>query len=135
MHLSDKIWVPAGRVHRCMQPPSTRCSRVAKSQCDDVLSTVFLFKNCPGQRNRELPWAIFALKLALAIFALGFFEFSSGLETLADRSGSKNAFERDRNQLRRLILRPVHGTFTFSPNSAKIADPQKMKKYPGQFLH
>ena len=102
---------------------------------DLLTPTVFLFKNCPGQRNRELPWAMFALKLALAIFALGFFEFSSGLETLTDRSGSKNALECDRNQLRRLILRPVHGTFTFSPNSAKIADPQKLKNYPGQFLH
>ena len=85
------------------------------------LSTVFLLKNCPGQRNRELPWAILTLKLAMAIFAIGFSDFLSGLETLADRSGSKNAFERNRNQPRRPILRPFHGTFSFSPKSVRIA--------------
>ena len=94
---------------------------------------IFVF-NCPNQRNRGLPWAIFTLKLAIAIFALGIFDFLSGLETLTDRSGSKIAFERNRNQLQGLILRPFHGTFTFSSKSVKLAQPRKNKKCLGQCL-
>ena len=58
--------------------------------------------------------AIFTLKTGGAIFTLIFFRFPIRLETLTDRSGSKNDVERYRNQLCRQILRPFYGTFTVS---------------------
>ena len=74
--------------------------------------TVFIFKNCPGQKNQKMPWAIFPHTSVL--------QFLHAM---------------NRSVYGPIVTSMTIVTLTNHPSNVKIAQHQKIKKCHGQFVH